>query len=199
MLSVLDMAVSNIIVVVVLVLVLYYATRQGPNAVERLSRVATADDQAAAITAFTKNKCLAAGHIWTVSPDGHSWDCSYSKDTCKANSAWPEVTAEESPDGMAKFYLYWHPNDEKCYLGLGSFRKKCEDLGMKWLEDTQQCRTTPQYCKSKLLMYKDGDCYNNPVTSITEKILGKTLGRAISMGGIGGLINAANWGENDVL
>ena len=135
------------ILAIALVLFVTYLSRK-PRLVEKLTRVATDADRKEAMRAFLKKKCLAANHQWNESPDGASWDCHYSEATCKANSYWPEVSPDDDPHGVARMYQYWNQADEKCYLGYGSFRKKCEDLGLNWVEDAQTCRVTPQYCST---------------------------------------------------
>ncbi len=194
------MSLATVLVLVIILAILYRVlVHSAPPLIEKLSRVATKEDQQDALRAFFKVKCEKQGHRWSASPDGSTWDCHYSSGTCDKNSYWPEISAEKDPRGIARMYQYWNAADEKCYLGYGALREKCEELGLQWNHNSQQCRVTPQYCKDKLLMYKDGDCYKEPISWLNEKIFGKTLGRAMSMVGISGIIRAVNWGENGVL
>lgn len=166
---------------------------------ERYTRVATDDDREEAFRAFYRKKCIEKGNTWSYDERTKGWDCHYTEANCKADSSWPEHLPEGSSGGIPKFYHYWHKGDGKCYLGNAPFKKKCEEMGLTYLDDTQQCRVNAQYCKDKLLLYKDGDCAEDPIATLNEKIFGKTLGRAISMAGISGFIRAANWDKNGVM
>ena len=69
-----------------------------------------------------------------------------------------------------------------CILGNEPMRKLCEDEGLRYDKSTGKCFTTKEYCYPKQLAFCDGDCFQTPVSYISEQIFGKTLGRTLARG-----------------
>ena len=155
-------------------------------------RLATKDDMRQAVLAAQEAVCIKHNNAFKIGGNGSSYDCHYTKDTCNANSAWPELTAAESPTKVAQLYQFWNEADGKCYMGYGGLRKACEAEGLQWNEQEQECRVTKGYCTSKLLGWKNNDCFESVMAEIDTTVLGTTLGRAFAYATpIGQLANLA--------
>ena len=67
-----------------------------------------------------------------------------------------------------------------CILGNEHMRKLCEDEGLRYDKSNGKCFTTQEYCYPKQLAFCDGDCFQPPLSYISEQVFGKTLGRSLA-------------------
>lgn len=67
-----------------------------------------------------------------------------------------------------------------CILGNEAMRKTCQDEGLRYDKSNGKCFTTQEYCYPKLLAFCDGDCFQPPLSYVSEQVFGKTLGRSFA-------------------
>lgn len=67
-----------------------------------------------------------------------------------------------------------------CILGNEPMRKLCEDEGLRYDKSNGKCFTTLEYCYPKQLAFCDGDCFQPPLSYVSEQVFGKTLGRSLA-------------------
>ena len=126
-----------------------------------------------------KSMCEGQGFTFSTDDDG-KWLCSHNATSCLAASAYPSVTAANSPVHIDQPYLEWNTDVGKCIFGMESFRKQCEGLGMSYDASRGRCNVTKKYCNCHLLSYKDGDCWEDPITKGIGYIFGETLSKAMT-------------------
>jgi hypothetical protein len=68
-----------------------------------------------------------------------------------------------------------------CIMGNEEFRKFCEKENLRYDPTNGQCYTTKEYCKSKMLNFCNGDCFEDPISQGWKGVLGDTLGTYVSM------------------
>jgi len=71
-----------------------------------------------------------------------------------------------------------------CIVGDENMRKFCEDEQLRYDQSTGKCYTTKEYCAKKTLPFCNGDCYEDPITFISKKVFGNTLGTALAAGNV---------------
>jgi hypothetical protein len=69
-----------------------------------------------------------------------------------------------------------------CILGNEAMRKMCENEGLRYDKSNGKCFTTMEYCYPKQLAFCDGDCFQPPVSYLSQQVFGKTLGRSLARG-----------------
>lgn len=67
-----------------------------------------------------------------------------------------------------------------CILGNEFFRKTCEENDLTYNIKDGSCVTNKDYCLKKVLPYCNGDCYQPPLSWLSETVLGTTLGRSLA-------------------
>jgi hypothetical protein len=67
-----------------------------------------------------------------------------------------------------------------CILGNEPMRKLCEKEGLRYDKSNGKCFTTQEYCYPKQLAFCDGDCFQPPLSYVSEQIFGKTIGRSFA-------------------
>lgn len=75
-----------------------------------------------------------------------------------------------------------------CILGNEPMRKLCEDEGLRYDKSNGKCFTTEEYCYPKQLAFCDGDCFQPPLSYISEQVFGKTIGRSLARTGVAGVV-----------
>ena len=68
-----------------------------------------------------------------------------------------------------------------CILGNEDMRKMCENEGLRYDKSNGRCFTTPEYCYPKQLAFCDGDCWQPPLSYVSEQVFGKTIGRSLAI------------------
>jgi hypothetical protein len=67
-----------------------------------------------------------------------------------------------------------------CIIGNEAMRKTCENEGLRYDKSNGKCFTTQEYCYPKQLAFCDGDCFQPPLSYISEQVFGKTIGRSFA-------------------
>jgi len=173
------MAVITLILLVsVLVYTIIRARRDMKHLVETL--VATDEHISNARKYAIRRLCEDQGFAFTEAPDGSSYRCDHTAQTCARSSTYPQVTPAEDAETLPRPYLEWNTDMGACILGIAEYRKKCEEMGMRYDQDKGRCYVTEQYCNCKGLSWKDNNCWMNPLTKLYSYIAGDTLAIAMT-------------------
>ena len=136
---------------------------------------ATEQDVADAKKYALRRLCEDKGFAFSENADRTAFRCDFTADTCVANSTYPPVLAADAADGLPRPYYEWNTDLDACILGIGEYRKKCEEMGMRYDNNKSKCFVTEQYCNCKGLHLKNGDCWKDPLNQLVSYITGDTL------------------------
>ena len=103
----------------------------------------------------------------------HLTACAHTKSTCESGPSRSNTAGE---------YGEWigTTSTGKCIAHEVNYKKWCGDTGLTHKGDASgvvTCKTNQNYCSSKQVDWKNGDCYLNPAQWVAESILGTTVTR----------------------
>lgn len=181
---ILELILSSLIVFVIILLTM--------TSYSESFTIMNTEDQKNALKYANNKLCKEQGALF-LDNGNDGYECVHTEESCLKGSVYP------TREGMAPSYYEWRKNGTAdannlgvsakndrgvaggvCIMGNEMYRSFCESNKLKYNPVDGTCKTTKQYCKDRLLYFKDGDCYQDPVSWTLTQGLGDTLGRPLT-------------------